>query len=170
MERCQILGCHHEFHQSLCLIWGGRGERPSPIHHVAIQTHYHFPASSLIPWLAGRVYFNGQDRVHKSGNWAFNNKGANYPSLRDASLCFSKVRLVLYLKVPKSLSKPLGPPESQNCFFSFFLFWHFRKEIWGIRHRKHHTPKGDWGSRLPSNTVFLQEKKKKKEWLFTLSA
>lgn len=57
------LGCHYEFHLRLCL--SGRG-RPSQIHHVAIQTHYHFPASSLIPWLAGRVYFNWQDdRVHK---------------------------------------------------------------------------------------------------------
>lgn len=161
MERCQILGCHHEFHQSLCLIWGGRGERPSPIHHVAIQTHYHFPASSLIPWLAGRVYFNGQDRVHKSGNWAFNNKGANHPSLRDASLCFSKVRLVLYLKVPKSLSKPLGPPESQNCFFFFFFGILERK--YGAYAIENIIPlKGTGAADYHPTQYFCRKKKKKK--------
>lgn len=90
----------------------------------------------------------------ESRNGAFNTKCANYPSLRDARLCFSKVRLILYIKLPKSLSKPLGPPEFQNCFF--FLFWHFRKAIWGIHRRKHHTPRGNWSSRPSPNTVFPQ--------------
>lgn len=143
--------------ESLLYLEKKKEKRPSQFHHVAVETHYHFPASSLILLLAGQfISIDKMIRSTQSRNWAFNNECTNYPSLRDVGFCLGKVRLVSYIRAHRFLFKPLGPAAFQNSEF-FFLFWHFRKEIWDIYHIEYHTPRGSWGSTLASN-VFLQEK------------